>query len=41
MEKISNCCGAQVADIDIKAEIGRCLKCGEMCELETVIDDSK
>lgn len=38
---ISNCCSAQVTEIDIKAELGRCYKCKEMCEIIAVTDDDK
>lgn len=36
---VSNCCGAEVSEIDIKSNTGRCLDCKEMCELEAVIDN--
>lgn len=36
---ISNCCGAQVTELDTDANIGRCSFCKEMAELEVVIDE--
>jgi len=36
---VSNCCSAQVTDIDISANIGRCCDCKEMCELVAEIDE--
>jgi hypothetical protein len=29
---LSNCCYAEVSEVDPDTKVGRCLKCGEMCE---------
>jgi hypothetical protein len=36
MQKVSNCCGADIVDEDIDI----CPACGEHCEFETLVEDN-
>jgi hypothetical protein len=37
---VSSCCKSAVRIINIENEDGECLECGELCNLEVVIDNN-